>query len=83
MWASAVSDEWLWKCLCLRDFSPVKNVLASYFGKNWKWLYRSKARIFHTRGQIKDGDVGTLVTKDGRYEGEWCVLLNPNSLFLW
>jgi hypothetical protein len=65
----------LWKRLCERDFTPIKNALAGYFGKNWRWVYRSKVVIFKGRGQIKDGDVGTLITKDGRYEGEWYVLL--------
>lgn len=69
--ARYVCDEWLWKRLCERDFTPIKNALAGYFGKNWRWVYRSKVVIFKGRGQIKDGDVGTLITKDGRYEGEW------------
>jgi hypothetical protein len=68
---NTVCDEWLWKRLCERDFTPIKNALASYFGKNWRWVYRSKVVVFKGRGMIKDGDVGTLITKDGRYEGEW------------
>lgn len=49
----------------------MKNAVAQHFGKSWEWVYRSKNVIFTGSNQIKDGDVGTLITKDGRYEGEW------------
>lgn len=68
----AGDDEYLWKRFCLRDFAPIRNDLAFHFGKTWKFLYRSKMEFKdQSRETIKDGAVGCLVTKEGRYEGEW------------
>jgi len=67
----APDEERWWKIFCHRDFSPVHNALVEHFGKTWKFIYRSKIVFKGGRKSIRNGDVGCLVTNDGRYEGEW------------
>eukprot|EP01089_Gocevia_fonbrunei_P006663 TRINITY_DN1747_c0_g1_i4.p1 TRINITY_DN1747_c0_g1~~TRINITY_DN1747_c0_g1_i4.p1 ORF type:complete len:268 (+),score=41.76 TRINITY_DN1747_c0_g1_i4:134-937(+) len=66
-------EDVLWKALCEQEFSPIHNKLHTRFGKNWEWLYQSKAVVFTNRKQIRDGQVGCYRNEDNkrREEGEW------------
>eukprot|EP00005_Dracoamoeba_jomungandri_P003302 CAMPEP_0174254662 /NCGR_PEP_ID=MMETSP0439-20130205/3985_1 /TAXON_ID=0 /ORGANISM="Stereomyxa ramosa, Strain Chinc5" /LENGTH=440 /DNA_ID=CAMNT_0015336383 /DNA_START=81 /DNA_END=1403 /DNA_ORIENTATION=+ len=68
-------DQFLWKLLCKRHFSPIRNTLHIQSGKNWEWLYRCKATVFQTKAEIKNGDIGTFRSKKtgAMWEGEWEV----------